>query len=446
MSDVALVGGGVLGLTLGLRLAQQGHRVTVLEGAPAVGGLASADAIGNARWDRFYHVILGTDRHLLSLLDEIGLGSELAWGTTRTGFYVGGTWHSMSTALDFLRFPPLSLVDKLRLGMTILAASRIRDWQRLEQVTAVEWLTKWSGGRTVREIWLPLLRSKLGSNAERASAAFIWAILVRMYGARQAGAGMKRESMGYVRGGYDRVLPALQRHVEGAGVRVITGARVSSVRAGEAVATVTLHDGSRMECDDVVLTVPCPQVNALCPDFNAGERERLRRVVYQGVICPSFLLRRPLRGFYVTNITDPGVPFTGVIEMTALVDPAAMGGRHLVYLPRYLSQDDAAWNATDEAIADECFAALQRMVPDLRVDDVVARRVARAREVLAVSTLRYSTDAMPTLRTSIPRVFIANSAQIAQGTLNVDETVSLAERSAQALSALLTPVREVARA
>jgi len=170
---------------------------------------------------------------------------------------------------------------------------------------------------------------------------------------------------------------------------------------------------------------------------SSAEVQRLQRVVYQGVICPSFLLSRPLHGYYVTNITDRGVPFTGVIEMTALVDPATFGGRHLVYLPRYLSQGDPLWQASDESIADRCFAGLQRMVPDLRPEDVVARRVARAREVLAVSTLRYSTDSMPPLRTSLPRVFVANSAQIAQGTLNIDETVSLAERQASALRELL---------
>jgi hypothetical protein len=73
------------------------------------------------------------------------------------------------------------------------------------------------------------------------------------------------------------------------------------------------------------------------------------------------------------------------------------------------------------------------MVPGLAPADIVASRVARARDVLAVSTRRYSSDVMPALETSLPRVFIANSAQIAHGTLNVNETVSLADRQASAL-------------
>lgn len=436
MSDVGIVGGGVLGLSLALRLSQQGHRVTIIEAAPEVGGLASADDIGGVRWDRFYHVILGSDTRLRALLDEIGLGDQLAWATTRTGFYVKGKWHSMSSALDFLRFPPLSLIEKFRLGLTILGASRIRDWQRLEETTSVEWLTRWSGKRTVEAVWLPLLRSKLGPHAEEASAAFIWAILVRMYGARQAGS--KKESMGYVEGGYDRVLPQLRAYVENAGVRILTGAPVISVATGECGPVVKLHDGMTHEFDNVVMTVSCPRIADMCEDLTEAEKRRLRSVVYQGVVCPSFVLRRPLRGYYVTNITDSDLPFTGVIEMSALVDRKWFDGNHLVYLPRYLSQSDPMWNASNDEIADSFFAALQRMVPELKAEDVVARRVSRAREVLAVSTLRYSTEHMPPLRTSVPNVFVANSAQIAQGTLNVDETVGLAERQAQELRSLLT--------
>ena len=433
MSDVIVVGGGMLGLTLALRLRQQGHEVTVLEGEGAVGGLAAADGIGDVRWDRFYHVILGQDTRLLALLKEIGLGDAMRWGRTRTGFYVDGRWYSMSTALDFLRFPPLGLVGKGRLALTILAAARQRDPEPMEALTAMDWLTQWSGRATVDAIWGPLLRSKLGANAESASAAFIWAIIKRMYGARQPGL-ERHEAMGYVRGGYDRVVPALRRFVEAAGVSVVTGARVTQVEPEAGSVRVTAADGRSWHGTDALLTVSCPRVSALCRFLTAAEQARLARVTYQGVVCPSFLLRRPLHGFYVTNITDPGLPFTGVIETTALVDPAELGGSHLVYLPRYLTQDDPAWGIDDRTIVDEALAGLQRMVPDLRPDDVVSTRVARARDVLAVSTRHYSRDAMPPVATSHPRVHLVNSAQIAHGTLNVDETVRLAEGAARELA------------
>jgi protoporphyrinogen oxidase len=158
--------------------------------------------------------------------------------------------------------------------------------------------------------------------------------------------------------------------------------------------------------------------------------ERLKRVVYQGVLCASVLLRRPLANYYVTNITDASIPFTGVIEMTALVDRERFGGNSLVYLPRYLVQDDEYWKVSDAEVERDFTAALERMYPDFRRDDIIEFRVARAREVLAISTLNYSDEALPSLRTSLPNVFIVNSAQIASGTLNLNETVGLANAKA----------------
>jgi hypothetical protein len=100
------------------------------------------------------------------------------------------------------------------------------------------------------------------------------------------------------------------------------------------------------------------------------------------------------------------------------------------------------WDRSDEEILAEFTEALRRMYPELRAEDIVARKVARARDVLALSTLHYSRDALPPLQTSLPGVFIVNSAQIAAGTLNVNETVTLANRQADAF--LRTAPRQAA--
>lgn len=438
MSDVGIVGGGMLGMTLAWRLRAAGHEVTIIEGAAATGGLAAPETIGGFTWDRFYHVILLSDQRLRSLLEELGLADRLRWGTTRTGFYTDGHLYSLSTSLEFLRFPPLSLLDKFRLGMTILHASRIKDGRPLEQVPVSEWLTQWSGRRTFERIWLPLLKSKLGDNYREASAAFIWAIIARMYAARRSG--LKQEMFGYVEGGYDVVLRRFRERLEAAGVQFVCGRPAALVGSASAAGggdapdvVVELVDGARLLFDHAVLTVPCGRVARLCPALSAAERARLEGVTYQGIACLALVLKRPLAGYYVTNITDAWVPFTAVIEMTALVDRAQFAGHTLVYLPRYLTQQDPLWQASDAEIQERFVAALERMYPDFRREDVVAGTVSRVREVLAVSTLDYTARCLPPLETSIPGIWVANSAQIANGTLNVNETVGLAEQAAVAL-------------
>jgi protoporphyrinogen oxidase len=176
----------------------------------------------------------------------------------------------------------------------------------------------------------------------------------------------------------------------------------------------------------------------MCPQLSPGERTRLEGVVYQGIVCPSVLLRKPLSNYYITNITDRWVPFTGVIEMTALVDRERFGGNALVYLPWYLTQDDPTWRKNDEAILEECIRALERMYPAFTRADVIASQVSRARNVLAVSTLEYSDRHCPPVATSLANVFIVNSAQIAAGTLNVNETLALAHEKLPELIRHLT--------
>src|SRR5437763_12931639 len=108
----AVVGGGMLGLTLALRLNEAGHHVELIEAADDLGGLASAWKLGDVVWDRHYHVTLLSDTYLRALLSELDLEREIHWVQTKTGFYTDGKLYSMSNTREFLRFPPLGLWDK----------------------------------------------------------------------------------------------------------------------------------------------------------------------------------------------------------------------------------------------------------------------------------------------------------------------------------------------
>lgn len=424
MQSFGIVGGGLLGMTVALRLAQAGHRVTIFEAASQCGGLAAPWRLGEATWDRHYHVTLYSDTELRALLDELQLADRMHWVTTRTGFFVDGKLFSFSDVMDFLRFPPLSPLEKARLGATILAASRITDWKPLERVTAVDWLTRYSGRNTVEKIWLPLLRAKLGTYAESASAAFIWAIIARMYAARRTG--MKRELFGYVEGGYDRTLRRFEERLRELGVTIQTDCRTDTVEpVADGVAVVA--GGLVERFDSVLVTLASPLAARVCGALSERERLLLTGVEYQGIVCASLLSDTPLSPYYVTNITDAWVPFTAVIEMTALVDRAAFNGNSLIYLPKYASVSDSIFKLDDASIESEFVAALHRMHPAFSAANVRAFRISRVPYVFPVPTLGYS-DRLPPVRTSLPGLYLANSTHIVNGTLNVNETVKLANR------------------
>ena len=163
------------------------------------------------------------------------------------------------------------------------------------------------------------------------------------------------------------------------------------------------------------------------PGLGVDERAKLEALTYQGIVCASVLLAKPLSRFYVTNLTD-AMPFTGVIEMTALVDPTEFGGRALVYLPKYVAPNDPLFDEPDDSVRERFLAALERIHPHFRRDDVLAFQLAKVRHVFAVPTLDYSAK-VPDMRTGVPGVWLVNSSHIVNGTLNVNETLQLAEQA-----------------
>jgi protoporphyrinogen oxidase len=424
----AIIGGGMLGLTLAHRLRQQGKNVTLIEAAPELGGLTSAWNLDGLVWDRHYHVTLLSDSNLRAVLKELHLDEEMEWVTTRTGCYAGGQLYSVSNSLEFLRFPPLGLIDKFRLALTIIYGSRVTDWRRLEQIPVETWLTRLSGKRTFERFWLPLLRSKLGENYRATSAAFIWTTIQRLYAARRTG--LKTEMFGYVCGGYARILDEYGSLLESEGVRIELAKPIESVKRADGKVRVTDRTGTAEEFERVVVTAAAPLAAKICKGLNREEYGRLEGVLYQGIVCASLLLTKPLGGFYVTNILDEGFPFTGVIEMTTLVRPEHLGGRYLVYLPKYLPVNDPAFELTDAEVEKSFTEGLLRMFPQITREDIQSFKVSRVRYVCPLSTLGYS-QRVPPIETSVSGLYLVNSAHILNGTLNVNETIQLAEQAAQ---------------
>ena len=423
----------MLGLTLALRLAKVGQSVVVYEAAPEVGGLASAWDLGDVVWDKHYHVTLLSDSALRSVLSEIGLEEDLRWVETKTGFYTDGKLYSMSNSLEFLRFPPLSFLEKIRLAWTIFYASKVKKWKALESISVVDWLRRWSGTGTFNKIWLPLLKAKLGNAYKKVSAAFIWANINRMYKARRTG--LKKEMFGYLPGGYARILEEFCEHLNSLGVEIRLGCPIEEQHP-LTNGSVILHTPQGTEqYDKVIFTTPSPVITKSCPELSPIERDKHDRIEYLGIICSSMLLKRPLAPYYVTNITESWVPFTAVIEMTTIVAPEELGGNHLVYLPKYITANDSAWNWSDEEVQDKFLSAVSKMYPSFKNEDVIAFRTSRVKNVMALPTLEYSTH-LPSMETGVPNTYAINSSQIVGGILNVNETITLAE---QAFADLLLP-------
>ena len=190
--------------------------------------------------------------------------------------------------------------------------------------------------------------------------------------------------------------------------------------------SIMMADGQIEEYDEVIITLPAGLASQLCPELSGVEKNKLENVDYLGVICVAVLLDKSISDFYVTNITDTWVPFTGVIEMTALVDKKYMDGKALIYLPKYVVKGDPLFDESDECLKKYFIENLKKMYPEITDDLIRFVGVAKAKNVITVAKLNYS-ELLPGIKTSVPNVYFINTSHIKDGTLNVNETVRVAE-------------------
>ncbi len=306
MPTIDIVGAGILGLALGYDLLKRGVGVRIWERGNELGGLMGRTCfpeLGNVEVDRYYHAILNSDRTLMGLFEELGLMGDLHMVATKMGFYHDGKLYPMSTPLDFLRFPPLSMTDRVRLALTILSARRVKDWHALEQEPVVDWLTRLGGQGAVKNVWKPLLRAKFDGNYDTVPATYIWSRLVRMTDTRDKA--NAKEMMCYLTGGYNMLIQALARAIIERGGTITMGASVQQVQvAGGRVVGLRMEKGE-IGSEGAILTLQTPIARRLLPPEATEVAARWSGLEdYLGIVCMLLALRRPLIPYYTLNITD----------------------------------------------------------------------------------------------------------------------------------------------
>jgi protoporphyrinogen oxidase len=421
---IGIIGGGLMGLALAQRLSARGMNVTVFERDHQLGGLATYHDYGPFFWDRFYHVILPSDTHLIRFLNEIGLGDQLRWHATRTGLYVDEQVYSLSNTMELARFPLVGLIGKLRLALTVMRCLRIRDWERLEAISVEEWLTRMCGRRTYEKFWKPLLLAKLGEHYKRVSAVFIWSYIKRLFSARDAA--VQREHLGHVSGGYRTVFGRLDSLIRSAGGEIRLGATVKAIVPRPDGGVWIDWDQGRDHFDKVICTSPVDIVKRLASEGLVRVEQSDHQVEYLGVVCLVLITRRPVIPYYVLNIADSRIPFTGVIGMSTVVSTEETAGLYLTYFPKYVLSDDPLLQQPDGTIRREFFKGLALMFPDWREQDIVGAFINRATRVQPLQVLHYSKH-VPQVTTEHQDFFVLNTSQFVNCTLNNNEVIRAVE-------------------
>ncbi len=387
-TQVAIIGGGFTGLTAAFELAKNGVRVTVLEADQELGGLAAAFNVGGEKLDRFYHHWFTNDLEVMGLIDELGLNDRVEVNPTNTGIYYANNFFKLSTPWDLLNFTPLRLIDRIRLGLLALRARRVTNWMDLENKTAHEWLRELGGEHVYRVVWQPLLKGKFGPYAEKISAVWFWNKLKLRGGSRGKGG---EERLAYFKGGFVALAEALANRIQSLGGRIELQAAASSIQQGEDGQWSIKTQRGVVRAERVIATTALPLVADMVQSWaDPAYLEQLNRIQYIGNVCLVLELDRPLSKTYWLNVNDPTFPFVGVIEHTNFERPETYGGRHIVYLSKYLPHTDSLYVMNSDEFLEYAIPYLKKMFPSFEREWIHAYHLWRARWSQPVVEKHYS--------------------------------------------------------
>ena len=407
---IAIVGGGIAGLTAAYDLTRinQNVTVTIYEHSDQLGGLA-AGFKGRDSWEwpleHFYHHIFTNDDAIIGLTREIGAADTLEIHTPVTSMYHQGALFPFDSPLRLLAFPHLPLTSKLRMGL-VLAYLRYHPkppWRSFDRQLADEWLAKRMGSTAYESLWQPMLEGKFGDNYTDVNLAWFWA---RVY--------KRTPKLGYYRGGFQALIDALAARVKAQGATILCNESVTALtplpEGRVEVTTATETAGY-----DLVLSTVSPQfmqrLASALPDDYLGQLSKLRSM---GAVVLTVALDRQLLedGTYWVNVPKrEGLPFLALVEHTNMIDPQHYDGDHLLYIGDYLEADHPHFDLSAQELLDKFLPYLDRFHPGFDPTWVTGTWVHKATYAQPVPPVGYETM-IPELRTPLPGLYFASMSQV----------------------------------
>jgi protoporphyrinogen oxidase len=424
VTKTAVLGAGALGLTVALRLAQRGDEVVVIEREPLPGGLAAGFEVAPGIWlDKFYHHLFRGDRNAIGLIEEMGLGADLVWERPTTVTLRNGGVHQLDSPASLLRFSPLPLLDRLRMGAWLAYLRFLSNPDRLEGQTAAEWIRRRMGRRAYDVVWEPLLRGKFGALAGEIAMPWFWA---RVHD--------RTAELGYLRGGFQRLYDRLAAELASLGADLQLGTEVREIRTSPSGGLTVSTAAGDIAVDRVVSTLAVRLTCRLAPELPDDYRSRHEWGQAYGAHCLVLALDRPLTKSYWMNVNDPGFPFMALVEHTNYMPPADYGGRHLVYFGNYRPMDDELLQMPVADVVEQFAPHLARINPAFEREWVTDAWAFGAPFAQPIVTVDYR-DHIPPFETPVPGLWVASMFQVYPHDRGQNYSIDLAERLVNRLHA-----------
>lgn len=398
----AVIGAGPMGLMCAYELLKKGYEVTLFERDDRIGGMSASFDLDGTRIERYYHFICTTDQTLFDVLKELKIDNHLVWRNTRMGFYFDGKLYPWGDPFSLLRFPKLNLISKIRYGLNVLYSKKIKNWHMLDKENAINWLKKWLGKQAYQVLWHKLFELKFFEYQDQLSAAWIASRIQRVAKSRQS---IFKEKLGYLRGGSDMLLSAMEKAIISLGGKIVLNADVQQVVADSGKVTGVSVNGQFEAFDAVISTIPMPYIPRMVPALPDAVKEQIASIKNVGVACVIMKLKQNYSDYFWMNVNHEGIDVPGLIEYSNLNPEAG----NILYVPYYMPQTHPKYKYTDEEFMSEVCHYLKSINPEFSSDWIISSKVSRYGFAQTVCSPEFFAK-IPAMKTDLDGFYMADTA------------------------------------
>lgn len=396
-------------MTAAYRLAQQGHRVRVIDEAERLGGQLAA---GDSSSLSFVPPVVPTGWHpaTLALLDDLGAHDTTIRPPRRAPIHLrtpsGGlvAWHNpplptiMRVILGVLTFRGLSVGDRWRFVVWLE-----RTWEGdpalpadLGTRTAEAWLRAIGQSETARkDVWTPVSRLLLGDDLTTVSASALLAALRAAFCSKN-----RHGCLAIPEEGLDQIfIEPLRADLLRRGVTISLGRTLTAIACdAHRVTGVALRDGETIAADWYVAAVPHHTLTRLLPEralTRFSYFHNLEQLVDSPAVFVEMTIGNAVVGSRLILLADRNFHWmiTKPEDRSCVVSLVATGAAQCL-----------EWS--DEELMNRAAQDVHAAMPHLRDNPIRQRRLVRVGR--AFLSLRPGVDALRPLQQSpFPNLLLA---------------------------------------
>jgi protoporphyrinogen oxidase len=322
VKKLAIIGAGPMGLVCAYELSKRGYRVDVFEREREIGGMSAHFDFSGLSVEKFYHYITKCDTYLIELLKELDLYQYLNWTETKMGFYYNGRLYKWGGPVELLQFKGAGLIEKARYGFHVFYCGKLKNWRKLDNLSAVDWIQKWEGKKGYLKFWDNLFELKFGRLKYTASAPWFWSRISILAQSRK---NIFKEVLGFLNGGSITLLEKLQSEIEKRGGNVYLNNPIRNINFQDGRVSSITTDNGQLVYDVVISTIPLQYLNKLAK-LPAREALMLKSIENVGCVCVAARVKSRVTNNFITNIADDRLGVTGIIDYSNLNTELDAGG------------------------------------------------------------------------------------------------------------------------